>query len=347
MDVAAGDGLLGDILEALDVAVIVADAQGSARHINTRARRLLGWEEPGDYSLDLLPLAAPAHSRMARDPGPWEEETTAEAGGRSIPVLVAKRPLPGGSLVLITDLRDVSSAIAERDRARQTDRAKTRSLHMVAHDLSGPITVLNGYVSLVMDGSISMEQLEPLIPMLGEQLTHMRRLVNVLLDTARLEEGRLELRLQPLDLVSFVDDVVRQLRPPETGHLLVVRREAEALPVLADPDRLDSIVRNVISNAVKYSPEGTSVTCTLRRDGGAELEVADEGGGIDSADLDRLFTRFGRLGALNGSPPGVGLGLFLSRELARLHGGDLVAASEVGRGSRFTLRLPLREPEAG
>ena len=340
--------VLGD---AVDKSVIVAEPEGGLRHANRRARALLGWEGPeglSGRSLASIPVTPSLHSRLLRDPGPWEEETTIVARGRTIPVRIARHPiaLPGrrvGALVLITDLREVSTALAERDRARQNDRAKTRSLHMVAHDLSGPLTILNGYVSLVVDGSIRIEELGPYLPMLAEQLEHMQRLVNVLLDTARLEEGRLELRLKPLDLSEFVEELVRRMRPPETGHQLVVHREAAELPVLADPMRLDSIVRNMVSNAIKYSPEGTTVTCTLRRDGGATLEVADQGRGIDPDDLDRLFTRFGRVGDLNTNPSGVGLGLVMSRDLARLHGGDLQAVSEVGKGSRFTLRLPLRD----
>lgn len=337
--------------EAMDKSVIVAGPEGEVHQTNLKARRLLGWEGQHGVaarSLETIPVPPSTRSRLRRDPGPWEEETTIAARDRTVPAVISKQPIlvqgrPTGSLVLITDLNDVSTAIAERDRARRNDRAKTRSLHMVVHDMSGAVTVLNGYISLVQDGSIRIDQLEPYVPVLMDQLQHMQRLLNGLLDTARLEEGALEVRLEPLDLGTFVEDMVGKMRAPETGHQLVVRREAADLPVLADPIRLDSIVRNMLSNAVKYSPEGTVVTCTLRIEDGAALEVADEGSGINQEDLDRLFTRFGRVGDPASNPPGVGLGLFLSRELARLHGGDLQAASEVGKGSRFTLRLPLRD----
>lgn len=355
METTAADDLLARALkvlgDAIDISFIVAGPHGELCHANPGARRLLGWEGPeglAGRSLESIPVAASLQSRLQRDPGPWEEETTVEVRGRTVPVTVGKQPLADrgrrlGSLVVIHDLADVADAIVERDRARRNDRAKTRSLHMVAHDMSGPLTILSGYVSLVHDGSLRIEELEPYLPMLADQLAHMQRLVNVLLDTARLEEGHIELRLEPLDLAAFVENLVRRMRTPETGHNVVVRREADELPVVADPVRLDSIVRNLISNAVKYSPEGSTITCTVRRDDGATLEVADEGTGIDAADLDRLFTRFGRVGDPVTNPPGVGLGLFLSRELARLHGGDLDAASEVGKGSRFSLRLPLRD----
>ena len=345
------DEALKVLADAVDRSVIVAGPEGKVLQANRRARTLLSWEQPDALvtrSLETIPFALSTRSRLQRDPGPWEEETTIEARGRLIPVLVAKRPIAvrgrrAGSLVLITDLRDVTTAIAERDRARRNDLAKTRSLHMVAHDMSGAVTIIKGYVALVQEGSLGIDELERYVPVLADQLQHMERLLNALLDTARLEEGDLELRLEPLDLADFVEDLVRKMRAPETGHQLMVRREAAGLPILADPIRLDSIVRNVLSNAIKYSPEGTVVTCTLRLDDGATLEVADEGGGIAGDDQSLLFTRFGRVGEPATNPPGVGLGLFLSRELARLHGGDLTVTSEVGKGSRFTLRMPLRD----
>ncbi len=235
----------------------------------------------------------------------------------------------------------------QRNNARQNDRAKTRTLYMVAHDLSGPITVLNGYLSLVQDGSLALDQLRPYLPVMANQLEHMQRLLQVLLDTARLDEGRLELNLEPLDLGGFVESIVAGLRPVETLHRLVVDRRQPTLPVLADRVRLESIVRNIISNAIKYSPEGTTVICVARSSASnAVLDVVDEGPGISAANLRRLFTRFGRLGDAAAARAGVGLGLFLSRELARLHGGELTASSKPGKGSTFSLRLPLRTIEA-
>lgn len=339
------------LTEELDRSVIVADREGAVRYANRQARTIMGWAGTGLLAappLTSIPVAPPIQDRLGRDTGPWDAETTIDVGEGTIPVRIATTPITlmgrtAGWLVLITDLRDLSTVVAERDRARKNDMAKTRSLHMVAHDLSGPLTILNGYVSLVLDGSIGIEDLEEVLPMLGDQLEHMQRLVQVLLDTARLEEGRLELERVPLDLANFVEDVVSRMRAPETGHRLIVRRRAAELPVLADPIRLHSIIRNLVTNAIKYSPEGTAVTCTLQLDGEeATLEVADQGSGIDDEDLGRLFNRFGRVGDLTANPGGVGLGLFLSRELARLHGGDVDAASEVGKGSRFKLRLPLR-----
>ena len=111
--------------------------------------------------------------------------------------------------------------------------------------------------------------------------------------------------------------------------------------VLADLMRLDIVIGNLIDNAIKYSPEGGEVTAQLSTAGAiALLSVRDEGIGIAAEDMGRLFVRFSRLDQLS-DVPGTGLGLYLARELARLHGGDIVARSKLGEGSEFTLSLPL------
>jgi signal transduction histidine kinase len=299
--------------------------------------------------LDQIPFDRQTRRHLARKRKPWVAEGTLGAVEGDVAVRLAVWPMlqngrRAGNLLLITDLGEMPRAIADRDLARQNDRAKTRSLHMVAHDLSGPLTVLNGYVSLVQDGSIRVEALEPRIPVLAKQLSHMQRLVQVLLDTARLEEGRLEIMPEPMDLGEFVHELVAELEPLESGHQIEVLDAGEPLPISADRDRLGSIARNLVMNALKYSDEASVITCRLRRtDSHAFLSVADQGPGIAVEDLPRLFTRFGRVGDSAQTLPGVGLGLFLSRELARLHGGDLYATSKPGQGSTFTLTLPLRE----
>ena len=126
-------------------------------------------------------------------------------------------------------------------------------------------------------------------------------------------------------------------------HRVEVDFELESAPVLADRDRLLTIVTNLMDNAVKYSPEGGRVEVSLTaRAGTALVTVRDHGLGIAAADLPRLFTRFGRIVTTGNSHiPGTGLGLYLAREVARMHGGDITVESEEGVGSTFVLTLPM------
>lgn len=332
--------------------VIVLAADGTVLFANRSARALIGGERPSraPASIDEIPFDAETGRRLRRSREPWGGEAALETVSGPAAVRIAVRPIrwegsEAATLLVLSERGDIEEAIADRDRARRNDLSKTRSLHMAAHDLSGPLTVLNGYISLVAEGSLEVGDLAPLIPVLSKQLSQMQRVIQVLLDTARLEEGRLEIAPVPLELGEFVAGLVEDLQVPmESGHRFEVVEFGDALPVLADPARLVSIARILLMNAVNYSSEASLISCRLsRRDGSAVLEVIDRGAGIEPGDLPRLFSRFGQVGHPEQSAPGTGLGLHLSRELARLHGGDITVASQVGVGSTFTLTLPLHE----
>jgi signal transduction histidine kinase len=131
----------------------------------------------------------------------------------------------------------------------------------------------------------------------------------------------------------------------DSEHALVFESPEIEIPVTVDVDRIGTVVGNLISNAIKYSPAGGPVTCSVSVDDHlGKVSVTDTGVGIPEDRIDRLFTRFGRIVTPETSHiPGTGLGLYLSRELARLHGGDITATSVHGKGSTFVLAVPLTE----
>jgi signal transduction histidine kinase len=164
-----------------------------------------------------------------------------------------------------------------------------------------------------------------------------------MLEAARLEEGRLALHVERQDLRDVVAAAVDAVRPLiGRRHSLTVQVGTSALPVAVDVERVQTILTNLLDNAIKYSPAGGDVRVVVGADGDcAEVSVADHGVGIADKDMPTLFTRFGRvMDPAVAHVPGTGLGLYLSRELARLHQGDIVASAVHGKGSTFTLRLP-------
>jgi signal transduction histidine kinase len=182
---------------------------------------------------------------------------------------------------------------------------------------------------------------------LDQKVTEMNTLVNEMLDTARLEESRLTLHLSSVDLGELMQRAVDAVTPlASRRHEIIYSRPRRPVSVVADPVRAGIIVTNLLQNAVKYSPRGGVVQCFVTDDEGYGLvSVWDQGLGIASEDLPRLFSRFGRLVTRENSHiPGTGLGLYLARELARLHGGDIVVRSAAGSGSCFTLTLPVGGP---
>lgn len=226
-------------------------------------------------------------------------------------------------------------------------RAKSDFMRMVAHELRAPMTVIRGYVSLLGSGglaSLRAAGVEPLAVM-ETKLAEMNKLADQMLEVARLEDGRMLLQERRVDLRVVLREAVRTAGSagrPERDLRVVV--PDEEVPVMGDEPRLVTIVSNLVSNAIKYSPAESPIECIAAVDGPvARVRVTDRGAGIDDADYARLFQPFQRLKASPGVA-GTGLGLYISRELARRHGGDLVAVAAEPRGTTFVLELPVAAP---
>ena len=235
----------------------------------------------------------------------------------------------------------------EVEHASSLEQVKSDFLRLASHELRAPLGVLAGYISMMLDGTLGElpPDARPVVPILAGRLKAMSMLVDQMLETARMEDERLELRLERVDLVDIVRRSADSMRPlAGPGHKLTVETPGSAVATEADAARVETIVTNLIDNAFKYSPEGGDVKCRLATRGSrAQVTVSDHGIGIAAEDKPRLFQRFSRLHEDQNGISGTGLGLYVSRELARRHGGELWVESRAGEGSRFTLELPLRE----
>lgn len=230
------------------------------------------------------------------------------------------------------------------ERMSALDDTKRHILNLAAHELRSPLAVIGGYLSMVADASLDAAAVRRILPILLGKVAQMNSLVTQMLEVARLDEGRIELDGGVVDLGEVARGVadVAGLLAPE-GISLLLEIPSNPVRVDGDRERIATIVGNLIDNAVKYSPGGGLVRCAVGQEGQMGfVRVSDQGLGIAPEDMARLFTRFGRiLTSENSHIGGTGLGLHLSRELARLQGGDIEADSTLGRGSIFTLRLPL------
>ena len=243
------------------------------------------------------------------------------------------------------------------DRARMTERmaalerAKSQFLNLASHELRSPLGVINGYLSMLEQGSLGQLK-EPgvrAIQVLKAKALEMNLLVGQMLEAARLEDGRLALKKDRIDLRRVAREAIDGISPlASEKHRLVLDNATDPVFVIGDGDRLMTIVGNLLENAIKYSPEGGAIHCTVLEDGGSGvIKVRDNGVGIAPEDLTRLFNRFERLHNRETSHVGgTGLGLYLSRELARQHGGDLLVESKALKGSTFTLTVPIVTPRA-
>jgi signal transduction histidine kinase len=230
-------------------------------------------------------------------------------------------------------------------RIQALEKAKSDFLNFASHELRGPMTIIKGYLTMFEAGSLG--ELSPkassVLPLLIAKSDEINWMLEQMLEAARLEEGRLELNKQRADVVEITDRAIDGVKILLRGHDLNVDEPAEPVEADVDPDRFQMVVRNLLSNAAKYSPLGSGITVRIRRsDGMATVAVIDRGVGISPEDQANLFTRFGRVQSTQ-HVQGTGLGLWLSREIARMHDGDLTVESDVGSGSTFVLAVPLRQ----
>jgi len=232
------------------------------------------------------------------------------------------------------------------ERMAEVERTKSQFLNLASHELRTPLSVIRGYLSILESGSLGTLNAagRRALSILSGKAMEMNLLIEQMLEAARLEEGRLGLRIERVDLCAAASDALDLVRPlADERHPLDLEAPGVEVPVMADRDRLATILTNLLDNAIKYSPNGGPVRCLVRRqDQTGVIVVQDEGIGIAASDQPILFTRFGRVpGDDTRQIKGTGLGLYLSRELARQMGGDIQLVSEKEMGSAFTVSLPL------
>src|SRR5213080_2587464 len=244
----------------------------------------------------------------------------------------------------VSRLRGYAANItAALDRARVTERlaalekTKSQFLNLASHELRSPLGVINGYLSMLEQGVFG-------------QLTESGVRALEVLKAKTVEMNLLVAQKRDrLDLREIAQDAMQVVRPlAGADHELSLEMPPRAVTVFGDVGRILTIISNLLENAIKYSPQGGTVLCVVSAaEHAASVSVVDTGIGIAREDLPRLFNRFERIQNVRTSHvAGTGLGLYLSRELARQHGGDIQVESRPGAGSRFTLTLPLAAPIA-
>jgi signal transduction histidine kinase len=234
--------------------------------------------------------------------------------------------------------------VSLNERMASLEKAKTEFLNVASHELRGPMTVIKGYLTMLEAGSLGdlSDRSSSVVHLLIAKSDEVNWMVDQMVEAARLEEGRMALKKLPGDLVALTDLAIEGVGQLLSNHQLSVEKPSRAVEAEVDPDRFQIVIRNLLSNAAKYSANGARIKVRVSGNGIGTVAVTDEGIGIAEDDQARLFSRFVRI-ETNATQrvSGTGLGLWLSREIARMHDGDLTVESTPGRGSTFTLQVPL------
>ena len=279
---------------------------------------------------------------------PYEKHYVRRDGSR-VPILIGIAALQRSPPLWICFILDLT----ERKRAEDEWRA---FVDATAHDLRNPLTAVVGQTQLLQrrlsrDGLVSRDEGTPRLAAIAASAGRATRLIDDLMDTVHLRAGQpLEYRPARTDLSSVAAACVDDARRTTAWHSIQVEHDGAPLVVDADAARLERVIRNILDNAVKYSPDGLDVRVRLRAEHDsagwwATLEVEDQGMGIPEADLPFVFDRFRRGVNVAGRIAGSGIGLTGAQQIVAQHGGALAAESVEGEGSTFTLRLPLADEQ--
>ncbi|PTL76866.1 ATP-binding protein [Vitiosangium sp. GDMCC 1.1324] len=234
----------------------------------------------------------------------------------------------------------------ERDRAEEANRAKDDFLATVSHELRTPLTAILGWASILRTSALPPERQARALETVERSARAQAQIVDDLLDISRIVAGRMRLEARPVEMATVVEAALDTVRPAAVARNIRLEPELEfgVGLVQGDAQRLQQVAWNLLTNAIKFTPEGGRVEVQLRRvEAHVELEVADSGQGIPPSFLPHVFERFRQAdGSATRRYGGLGLGLAIVRYLVELHGGTVQAHSEgEGRGARFIVRLPL------
>jgi PAS domain S-box-containing protein len=246
----------------------------------------------------------------------------------------------GDFLGVVTVLRDITREV-------EADRTKSEFVSNVSHELRTPMTAIKGYADLLHAGAVGPinEAQQKFVGIIRNNADRLTALINDLLDISRVETGRVRFEPRPLEIGEVVADVVNSLAvPAESKDHTLSYEVAGGLPeIMGDRDRLNQVLTNLVSNAIRYTPAGGSIEVRAYPvEGAVRVDVADSGIGIAPEDLGRIFERFYRADdPLVQEAAGTGLGLSITKMFVEMHGGRVWVESEVGKGSTFTFILPM------
>jgi two-component system, OmpR family, phosphate regulon sensor histidine kinase PhoR len=328
------------ILAGMVEGVIVIDAQGRLVMANGAARAMLKlddsatgrryqeWMRQSELFAELamaLRGEAPAGVEfvLARDPSRTCVARAAPAGAPE-----------GGAVLVLHDISDL----------RRADRVRRDFVANVSHELRTPLTAIRGYVEALIDDPPPAEESRRFLEIIARHADRMERLVKDLLRLARLDAGQETMEMVDCDLNAIVQAVAHEL-----ASLIAARRTAvevaiatDVRTITSDPAKLHDVLRNLLENAVNYSPDDGSIRVEAERSGtGVAISVLDTGPGIPAADLTRVFERFYRVDkSRSRAPGGTGIGLAIVKHLVELLGGTVTAGNRPEGGAAFTVRLP-------
>lgn len=354
-------GHFAAIVSSSDDAIVSKDLNGIILSWNAAAERMFGYtaaEAIGRHISLIIPKDRLDEETYVigqiRSGGTVDHYETIRCrkDGSPIEISLTVSPIhgPDGTIVGASKIaRDITERRQLERIAQDASRAKDEFLATLSHELRTPLNTVMGYVQMLRNGSVPPDQQVRALETIGRNAEALGRLVDDVLDTSRIVTGKMQLEMRPSVVGQLIDQAVASIQPAADAKRLSIRREVQPdLTLYADPTRLGQVLWNVLSNAVKFTPAGGSISITAKADRDqALIAVEDTGIGVAAEDLPRIFQRFWQVPSQPIAHGGLGLGLALARHFVELHGGRIAATSAgAGLGTRVEIELPAGRPPA-
>ncbi|MBR3865757.1 MAG: HAMP domain-containing protein, partial [Clostridia bacterium] len=323
--------------------VVAFSSDGKLLHKNPAAEDMLGRELTGELSYaDIFPNTSFRHEDLSEDGRFMELDYI--AGSRILKMYLAPIMVGEGTQGVMAVLHDITAQ-------QKLDQSRREFVANVSHELRTPLTNIKGYTETLIDGgdALDAETRKTFLDVVYNESDRMSRIVKDLLTLSRLDSSHMEMNMERMDIVGCARAAVQSMKLEAENQQITLSSDLpQRLPeIFGDKTRLEQVILNLVSNAVKYNRAGGSVTVSGGTvDKKVFIRVEDTGLGIPEEDIGRLFERFYRVDkARSRQRGGTGLGLAISKEIAEHHGGTITAESVYGKGSTFTLLLPIAEEE--
>jgi PAS domain S-box-containing protein len=347
--------LLGTTLASMSDGIIVVDTDAKVMLLNTVAEQLTGWTQqdasgkPVDEVLVLVddktakttanPLIQSLQSADICSGSDWDAALS--PCGTQHPVFVTAAPIKNPDSTIagaVAVLRDVT-------KERKVEHMKSSFVSSVSHELRTPLTSIKAFTStIIRDPNMPDETRNEFLKIIDEESDRLANLIEDLLQISRIEDDSVELKRQAVSLNKEVERTITAMKPlAEKKNIQLIADVPDDAPqISADESKMKSVLTNLINNAIKFTPDGGSVTTSLRYDNDTvTLCVRDTGMGIPDSDLEKIFRRFHRVHRPGTEIQGTGLGLAIVKKIIEMHQGTITVESTVGEGTSFTVTIPL------
>jgi signal transduction histidine kinase len=351
---------LDSVMNSLVDGLVLLDNRGRIAYCNPRAGKMLDLSRRALAGRPIQDLDASIAKRLSDASASTTPLQAALADPDNLPVVELALSLPAprtlqGRFFLIQDGggHNLGMGLLLRDitREREVDAMKSQLLSTVSHELRTPLASIKGFATTLLRQDVEWDETNrrEFLSIIDEESDRLSELISNLLDMSRIEAGTLRIELEPTDLAPIIHETAEAFRVQTHRHTFQVDLPGVLPPVLADPRRTRQVLRNLVDNAVKYSPDGGDIGISASAGPEAvQVVVSDQGLGIEAQYLEHIFDRFYQVdSASTRAVGGSGLGLSICKAILDAHGGRIWVESEVGLGTSFYFTLPIAGPEHG